>query len=39
MSVNEAAWILEEKGDLQVLPAPYPVPEQNEIVIKVCNDC
>ncbi|OBT43062.1 hypothetical protein VE00_05524 [Pseudogymnoascus sp. WSF 3629] len=34
MSVNEAAWILEEKGDLQVLPAPYPVPEQNEIVIK-----
>ncbi|KFY29080.1 hypothetical protein V493_02565 [Pseudogymnoascus sp. VKM F-4281 (FW-2241)] len=34
MSVNEAAWILEEKGDLQVLPAPYPIPEQNEIVIK-----
>ncbi|KFY83362.1 hypothetical protein V498_08130 [Pseudogymnoascus sp. VKM F-4517 (FW-2822)] len=34
MSVNEAAWILEAKGDLRVQPAPYPVPEQNEIVIK-----
>ncbi|KFY80861.1 hypothetical protein V499_00316 [Pseudogymnoascus sp. VKM F-103] len=34
MSVNEAAWILEAKGDLRVQPTPYPVPEQNEIVIK-----
>ncbi|CAI7620640.1 unnamed protein product [Penicillium pancosmium] len=34
MPVNEASWILEPKGDLQVLPAPYPVPMQDEIVIK-----
>lgn len=38
MSLNEASWILEPKGDLQVLPAPYPVPVGNEIVIKVCTD-
>jgi D-arabinose 1-dehydrogenase-like Zn-dependent alcohol dehydrogenase len=39
MPVNEAAWILEAKGDLHIQPTPYPVPEQNEIVIKVCNVC
>lgn len=35
--MNQAAWILEPKGDLSVLSAPYPVPMQDEIVIKVCN--
>lgn len=35
---NEAAWIQEPKGDLQVLPAPYPAPLQHEIVIKVRNN-
>lgn len=38
MSVNEASWILEPKGDLRVLPAPYPAPLQDEIVIKVCSN-
>ncbi|KAK2753491.1 hypothetical protein FQN54_007881 [Arachnomyces sp. PD_36] len=34
MPTNEAAWISEPKGDLRVAEAPYPVPAENEIVIK-----
>ncbi|KAJ5496980.1 hypothetical protein N7463_008967 [Penicillium fimorum] len=33
-TVNEAAWILEPKSNLKVLPALYSTPLQDEIVIK-----
>lgn len=34
--INEAAWIASAKSKpLQVGPAPAPIPEENEIVIKV----
>jgi hypothetical protein len=33
--LNKAAWIREPKGQLIVDDAPYPVPAENEMVIKV----
>lgn len=33
--VNEAAWILEPKGDLKRFTAAYNTPAEGEIVIEV----
>jgi hypothetical protein len=33
--LNKAAWIREPKGTLTVDEAPYPVPAEGEIIIKV----
>jgi D-arabinose 1-dehydrogenase-like Zn-dependent alcohol dehydrogenase len=33
--INKAAWIREPKGKLTVDEAPYPVPAEDEILIKV----
>jgi NADPH:quinone reductase-like Zn-dependent oxidoreductase len=34
MSSNEAAWLNAQKAPLEVKPAPYPTPAEDELVIK-----
>jgi hypothetical protein len=33
--LNNAAWIGEPKGKLTVDEAPYPIPAEDEIIVKV----
>jgi hypothetical protein len=33
--INKAAWIREPKGKLTIEEAPYPVPSEDEIIVKV----
>ena len=33
--LNIAAWMLQERSKMTILPAPMPEPGSNEIVVKV----